>query len=155
YLIARDAGRLRLTLLGASVLGGLASLAGILQAILGPSFLAPWAATPGLIHLVFVTGYSDDTTVFRPSGTFVDPGRFDEMALTTLAVGIATAFLLRGRWRWLALGCALTAAAAVWISAGRTGLVEGLTILVAAGVVLLPVMGRNGLKLAALVGALV
>src|SRR5207248_5036020 len=97
----------------------------------------------------------DDTTVFRPSGTFVDPGRFDEMAITTLAVGIAAAFLLRGRWRWLALGCALTAAAAVWISAGRTGLVEGLTILIAAGVVLLAVMGRTGLKLAALVGALV
>jgi glycosyltransferase involved in cell wall biosynthesis len=107
------------------VLGGAASALGIAQAVIGPRFLSPGRATPGLMNLVLIR---DNTTVYRPTGTFVDPGRFDAMALTTLAVGLAAIFALRGPRRLVALAAALAAGAAIWVSGGRTGVLEGAAI---------------------------
>jgi hypothetical protein len=76
-------------------------------------------------------------TVYRPTGTFVDPGRFDSMAVIAVAIGIAAMFVNRGRLRGVAAACVLVSFAAVWVSGGRSGLLQGLALL---GIALIPIM---------------
>jgi phosphatidyl-myo-inositol dimannoside synthase len=149
YLAARHERRLATLLLSACVLGGAASVLGIAQAVIGPIFLSPGRATPGLMNLVLIR---DNKTVYRPTGTFVDPGRFDAMAVTTLAVSLAAIFALRGPRRLVAVAVAMAAGAAIWVSGGRTGVLEAAAI---AAVWLLLVLRSSGRIGPLIVGAAV
>jgi glycosyltransferase involved in cell wall biosynthesis len=135
YLIARDAALMARVLIGACAISGVACALGVVQAITGPSFLAPSVATPGLINLVLIRGALLGSPVYRPTGTFVDPGRFDAYAVSALALSLATLFLIQGRKRGFAVAASLIAALAVWISGGRTGVIAGalLVAMAAAG----------------------
>jgi hypothetical protein len=115
-----------------SVVGAAACSIGILQAIAGPSFLSPQTATPGLTQLVLIRGTPASGDVYRPTGTFVSSGRFLSMALIVMTLALVWLLLSEGVRRLLPLLCAVTAAAAVWISGGRAGLLIAALILVAA-----------------------
>lgn len=134
FLLAQGGRALSRALLLMALLGAVASSVGILQAILGPEFLSPGRPTPGLINLVLIRAQG---TVYRPTGTFVDPGRFDSMAVIAVAIGIAAMFVNRGRLRGVAAACVLVSFAAVWVSGGRSGLLQALALL---GIALIPIM---------------
>lgn len=125
FLLAPDRRRLRSGLWIMAGVGVLACAIGLVQAIVGPSFLSPSVATPGLIHLVLVRGGAGAAAVYRPTGTFVDPARYLSMALVTLAVALSLAAISRGQARALAIGGAGLAALSIWTSGGRAGLIEG------------------------------
>ena len=112
-------------LFAASVAAGI-SLIGVIQATIGPSFLAPGTATPGLIHLELFRGI--DSTVYRPTATFVDPGRFAAFAVVGFATSLAAFVMSRGRKRGLALTCTIANGAGIWVSGGRAGLVVGVLL---------------------------
>jgi hypothetical protein len=59
------------------------------------------------------------------------------MAVIAVAIGIAAMFVNRGRLRGVAAACVLVSVAAVWVSGGRSGLVQGLALL---GIALIPIM---------------
>ncbi len=111
-----------------AILGGAASLVGVIQALVGPPFLAPAQPTPGLGHLVLIRSLPQSGTVFRPTGTFVDPGRFDSMTLTALVIGMAAVAATRGRSRLWAVVASLCAAGGVWVSGGRADFLAGLAL---------------------------
>jgi hypothetical protein len=134
FLLASDGRILSRALLLMSMLGAASSAVGILQTILGPGFLSPGRATPGLINLVLVRGQG---TVYRPTGTFVDPGRFDSMAVIAVAIGLAALLANRGRARFVAAAGLLVSLTAVWVSGGRGGLLQGLALV---GVALVPLI---------------
>ncbi|MER3452958.1 MAG: hypothetical protein C4344_04700, partial [Acidimicrobiia bacterium] len=119
-------------LVGLSVLGGLGSAVGIAQAAIGPSFLAPAGTVRGLPHLVLVRGLPQSGPVYRPTGTFVDPGRYASFVLVALAVSLAALLVTAGRRRLLVGVSAASAAAGVWLSGGRAGLLAGLGLVAAA-----------------------
>ncbi|MHB8589529.1 MAG: hypothetical protein ACYDA0_11855 [Candidatus Dormibacteraceae bacterium] len=136
FLLARASTRLlarALTLI--ALVGGTACAIGIVQAILGPTFLAPSGPTPGLINLILLRSGG---TVYEPTGTFVDPGRFASMAVIAVGVSAAAFILATGRSRAVALATLFVSAIAVWLTGGRATLVQAafLLILAAAPVVL-------------------
>lgn len=133
FLIAREPGSLRRWLRGLTLLAGAASAVGIAQAVLGPEFLSPQLPTPGLGHLVLIRGLPESGPVYRPTGTFVDPGRFAWMALVGLAISLA-AFALGGRERVAVVAGVLAAAGAVWVSGGRAVFVAGAFLVAIAAV---------------------
>lgn len=135
FAMGREPGRLRRWLAGLALLGGAASAVGVAQAVLGPGFLAPAGPTPGLGHLVLIRGLPGSAAVYRPTGTFVEPGRFASMAVVALAVCLA-ALLVGGRRRPAVWAAAVAVAAAVWIQGGRGGVLVGafLVALAAVGV---------------------
>ncbi|HEV2033403.1 MAG TPA: hypothetical protein VGU71_04280 [Candidatus Dormibacteraeota bacterium] len=148
FLLAHDARILSRALLLISLLGAAASAVGILQAILGPGFLSPGLPTPGLINLVLIRAGG---TVYRPTGTFVDPGRFDSMAVIAVVVGLAAVLVNRGRLRAVAGVGLLVSLAAVWVSGGRSGLLQALALV---GVALVPLMLHQRKSTLATVGLL-
>jgi len=152
FLIASSPDRLRRAFRWLMVLGAMVLIVGVIQAVVGPTFLAPRVATPGLGHLIeqrTVPGTLD--TVFRPTGTFVDPSRFSSWALFFVALGIATLGLQRTRrHRFVARSLLVVAVVALVISGGRAALIGGSVI----GVVVL-VRRRFGPRAMALVIALV
>jgi hypothetical protein len=142
YQMARRANDFRRWMLRLAVLGGAASLIGIVQAVIGPTFLAPDVRTPGLGNLVLVRGLPGSAAVYRPTGTFVDPGRFASMALVAIAIGLAAALVCRGWSRAWAATAALTAAGALWVSGGRAGFVAGTGLVVIAAIGTGPAHGQ-------------
>src|SRR5436190_2971378 len=133
WLLAKNKFSLQRLLLGLSVIGALAAAVGVAQAIIGPSFLAPSVATPGLNNLVTIrTAAGVATGVYRPTGPFVDPGRYAAVAGVTLAVSLAGLLISRGWPRRVTLLCAGAAAAGIWVSGGRaTFLLGGVLVAVA------------------------
>ena len=131
YVIARDRREFVRWAVWLTVLTALASSVGLVQATVGPEFLRPSVATPGLINLE-LTRYAGDIEVFRPTGTFVEPGRFLSMALVGLTISLGALFLVHGRWRVVVAVCLLANLGAVWTSGGRTGVLWGAFLLVAA-----------------------
>jgi hypothetical protein len=129
-----------------AILGGAASVVGLIQAVIGPSFLAPDEPTPGLTHLVLVRGLPETGSVYRPTGTFVDPGRFESAALIALTIGLAAALVSRGRRRVWATIAALTGAASVWVSGGRASLLAALALVMIAAVGTASTGGRRFLR---------
>jgi len=142
-------------LVALSVLGGLAGLVGIAQAIIGPSFLAPEVPTPGLHNLVLVRGLPGSAPVYRPTGTFVDPGRFASVALLALATALAALMVARRGSRLLVASCCASSAAAVWVSGGRGGVVMASVLVVVAAIVSSLKNGRLHLGRALALGGLV
>ena len=76
WLISQRREELTRWLIWFSVIGATVSLVGITQALVGPSFLLPGGETPGLEDIVLFRGFVGSELVFRPTSTFVDPGRF-------------------------------------------------------------------------------
>lgn len=132
YLVARESESLRRWLLALACLGALASSIGVAQAIIGPQFLAPEQPTPGLINLVTVRELPETGPVYRPTGPFVDPGRYAVMAATTVAAALAATLLSRGRARIVAWLCAAIALAGIWVSGGRALFLLGAALVVLA-----------------------
>lgn len=142
YFIALDRDRLKRTLLWLTVIAtGTVSL-GIVQYVVGPSFLRPSTDTPGLVNLELLRGYrtaaGSVSQVFRPSGTFADPGRFASMALVALVLSLACIAAHHGaqvadrQRRLVGWAGLLISIVGVYVSGGRAPLVVGLAIAVIA-----------------------
>ena len=134
YVIARDRRELARWAVWLAVVTALTSSIGLIQATIGPQFLRPSIATPGLANLDLIRYTVDATEVFRPTGTFVEPGRFLSMALVGLTISLGAVFLVRGRRRVVVALCLLTNLAAVWTSGGRTGVLWGGFMVIVAAV---------------------
>ena len=134
YVIARDRRELARWAVWLAVVTALASSIGLIQATIGPQFLRPSIATPGLVNLELIRYTVDATEVFRPTGTFVEPGRFLSMALVGLTISLGALFLVRGRRRVVVALCLLSNLAAVWTSGGRTGVLWGGFMVIVAAV---------------------
>ncbi len=105
---------------------------GIIQATIGPSFLAAGRVTPGLRGDLF-RGI-DNTLVYRPTATFVEPGRFAAFAVLGLAMSLAAFTMARGHRRMVAAVCAALNGGGVWVSGGRAGLVVAVTLVLFAAI---------------------
>jgi hypothetical protein len=141
YVIARDPRELERWVVALAVILAIASSVGLIQATVGPEFLSPSVSTPGLLNLELTRFTPDNTEVFRPTGTFVEPGRFLSMALVGLTVSLGAFFLTRGRTRLVTVVCVLSNLAAVWTSGGRTGVLWGAFMVVVAA--LAPVVAER------------
>jgi hypothetical protein len=126
FAIGSRGSSMRWWLLFVASVGAGISLIGVIQATIGPTFLSPGRPTPGLIHLELFRGI--DSTVYRPTATFVDPGRFAAFAVLGFAVSLAAFVMSRGGKRILAVTCAIANAAGIWVSGGRAGLVVGILL---------------------------
>jgi hypothetical protein len=124
---------LRSSLLFASAVAATVSLIGVIQATIGPSFLAPGRDTPGLVNLELFRRVGS-VVVYRPTATFVDPGRFASLAVVGLAMSLASVTICRGRRRMFALACAILNGGGIWVSGGRAGLVVGVVLVLFAAV---------------------
>lgn len=133
-MVARDQKGLYSVLAWIAILGAGASMLGIIQAVVGPAFLAPETITPGLDNLVTIRAVSGGGEVFRPSGPFVDPGRYGQVASATMVAGLAASLLKRGRRRIPALAAAGICAAGVWVSAGRSPLLVAMALILLAAI---------------------
>jgi hypothetical protein len=131
FLVARDSLKLRRVLLTLAIVGGVSSAVGVIQAFLGPTFLAPTLPTPGL-DLQLIRGLPGQDSVFRPTGTFVDSGRYDSMAFVALAVSLAALSVLRGTARLAAACCLIASTAGIWVSGGRLYLLGAAALLIIA-----------------------
>lgn len=152
-LIAADRASLRDWLLGLGCVGAVSSAAGLIQAYVGPSFLAPSAPVRGLQNLVLVRGNEISGALYRPTGTFVDPGRFASMALVTLAISLAALLVTRGRRHWVALVCVMVNGTAVLATGQRSAFVLAVALIGVATVARRWGEGRHLLRSAALVVA--
>jgi hypothetical protein len=153
YVIARDRAELPRWVTWLAVVTALASSIGLIQATIGPEFLRPSVATPGLERLELTRYTPDLTEVFRPVGTFVEPGRFLSMAQVGLTISLGALLITIGRRRAVAGVCTLVNLAAVWVSGGRTGVIWGAFLLLAA--VLAPAIAerRSTISRAVVLGA--
>jgi hypothetical protein len=141
YVIARDRGQLVRWATWLAVVTALASVVGLIQATVGPEFLRPTVATPGLERLELTRYTPDATEVFRPVGTFVEPGRFLTMAVVGLTISLGVLLITTGQRRVVAGVCVLVNLAAVWTSGGRTGVLWGALLLLVAA--LAPVIAER------------
>ena len=131
-VVAWDRKELFRTLFIVAAICALASSLGIVQALIGPSFLAPTQVTPGLDNLVTVRRSAGGAEVYRPSGPFVDPGRFGTAVTVGMVAGLAASLLKRGRDKIPALSVAAICAAGVWVSGGRSPLIVGFALVLVA-----------------------
>jgi hypothetical protein len=141
FVIARDRQELERWAVALAVILAVTSTVGLIQAMVGPEFLRPSVSTPGLLNLELTRFTPGNTEVFRPTGTFVEPGRFLSMALAGLTVSLGAFFLTRGRARVVVVVCVLVNLAAVWTSGGRTGVLWGAFMVIVAA--LAPVMAER------------
>jgi hypothetical protein len=132
YLFMRTRSSARRALRWLTVLSAGVLMLGVVQAVVGPGFLSPGRATPGLGHLVLRRGFGTDL-IYRPTGTFVDPGRYATMAVVGLAIALAyytSRGVIRARLSIIA-GVGLTATA-TWVSGARTAVLAGFLLVVVA-----------------------
>jgi hypothetical protein len=130
FMLVSDRAKLRRALVALSIVGGVSCAIGCIQAVVGPSFLAPDVATPGL-NLDLVRGLPGQASVYRPTGTFVDPGRFDSMALAALAICLISLAAVRAAARLVVATCLVASILAIWVSGGRTFLIWGAALVAA------------------------
>ena len=132
-MIAQDRKLLYRTLAGIAIVCAVAASLGIAQAIVGPRFLAPTEVTPGLDNLVTIRKTVAGAEVYRPSGPFVDPGRYGTTVTVGMVAGLAASLLKTGRRRFLGISLAAICAAGIWVSGGRSPLLVGfIYVLIAA-----------------------
>jgi hypothetical protein len=115
-----------------AALGGATCAVGIIQAVVGPTFLAPGVPTPGLADLALVRGIAASGPVYRPTGTFVDPGRFAAMAVVVLAIALAAILAGRRMLKPVVIASAVAAAGAVWVTGVRGSLTIGIALVAVA-----------------------
>ena len=140
YFVAKDATRLRRVLFWLTIIATTTVILGIIQFVVGPSFLRPTANTPGLVNLENYRGFfnaaGSASQVFRPSGTFADPGRFASMALVSLVLSLATLGVHSGQaradraGRWVSSVGIVISLIGVYVAGGRAPLIIGLVIAV-------------------------
>jgi hypothetical protein len=131
YMIAREPGGVRRLLIGIVAVGIPACLIGIVQGTIGPEFLRPSLPTPDLRLELVRNG-----DVFQPTGTFADAGRFGSMAQVMLTSSLALLVMGwrtdRSLLRLFAASAVVISASAVWVHAGKTGLVVSAALIVVA-----------------------
>lgn len=126
YLLTRNLRLLRKAMIILAVLAVVPTVLGIAQAIVGPSFLAPGRETPFLRLELVRNG-----DVFRPTGTFVNSGRYASVVLVGLALALA-AFGLPATRR------ASRALIALAVAVGMVGLIaSGVRSVILLGLVML------------------
>jgi hypothetical protein len=133
YVLARERKDLARWVTWLAVVTALASSVGLIQATIGPEFLRPSVATPGLERLELTRYTVGATEVFRPVGSFVEPGRYLSLALVGLTISLGSILVTVGPRRAIAGVCVLIHVAAVWTSGGRTGVLWGVVLLLVAG----------------------
>lgn len=131
YALLRDEEDLRRILVWNLALGGVISLLGIVQAIVGPDFLSPETMSPELAALshVYRAAPISGVKLLRPVSVFVSDGRFAFFLELMWILGLGSAgFLMarmqRGR-RYVLMGIALVAGAIV-LSGVRGAFVYGI-----------------------------
>lgn len=136
YFLTREASGLTKWARWMSVLACAVLSVGIIQAVVGPSFLSPGGNVTGLHNLVLERGVRSSSGsysfVFQPTGTFVDPGRYASMALLGLVCTLMYFGMSTDRRR-LALiarfGGIGIAIAALYAAAARATIVSGALLL--------------------------
>jgi hypothetical protein len=102
YSLVRTDRDLRSFLAAIIGLAALIAVLGVLQSIIGPSFLNPRILAPDIRDLSLLYRYSPEShqSLYQPNSVFVSAGRFDAYLLVSwiLGLGIA-AFLLLRRFR--------------------------------------------------------
>jgi hypothetical protein len=137
-LIRSDDDLKRFLILNMSLAAVIASL-GIIQAIIGPSFLNPRILAPDILELSTLYRYSSTTgqSLYRPNSVFVSDGRFALFMLLAWLLGLGAAgFLLLKRWRgqFFVLCSIALIAAGVMLSGGRgTLMLSSASTLIVAG----------------------
>ncbi|HZN14496.1 MAG TPA: hypothetical protein VFB78_09540 [Acidimicrobiales bacterium] len=126
FLVGVDRDRASRAVKGLALFAAVVLAIGLVQALVGPTFLNPGQAAPGLGGFSQYRGsyLVGGRGIFIPTGTFVDPGRFAQLA--ELAVALVLAWLVsrgQSRSRALAAIAAATILAAVWASGSRAVLV--------------------------------
>lgn len=109
------------------------TIAGIAQQFLGPSFLNEWIAQRTKLRpMLFRSIPGLEGKMMQVSSIFVDPGRYARMALISLWVSIASAFLFLGFSRklaaWAAVAIALSVVSAMFAGARFTLAVSGIAL---------------------------
>lgn len=148
FVLARERKSLQVLLLGVAAITSVAVLLGVIQAVIGPSFLDPGRLTPGLQNLVTIRSSATVSGVFRPTGTFVDPGRYASLAFVSLVISLCAGMVHKGKQRVFAYGCAGLAMAGLWLSGGRAPVVVGSVVVLVAVVVPRAEGGRRSFLLA-------
>ena len=118
YTLVRTGRELEHFLVYNVVLGILIAALGIVQSVIGFSFLSPATLAPELQHLGQLTRYSPIThlAVVAPTSVFVSTGRFDAFVVLTMILALsAQAYLLLKRrnhavYGFLGIGIAFVAA---------------------------------------------
>jgi hypothetical protein len=128
YALIRNDEDLRKFLVVSAVLAGVISILGIIQAILGNSFLNPEVLAPELQDLGNLTKVSplSNRSLSLPDSVFVSAGRFDEYIvwMFILTVGTAAYFLLHTpRHRRIIFGVAGILGVATLLSGSRSTVV--------------------------------
>ena len=128
YALIRNDVDLRKFLVVSAVLAGVISILGIIQAIIGNSFMNPAKLAPELEELGNLTKSSplSNLTLSLPDSVFVSSGRFDEYIvwMFILTVGTAAYFLLHTpRHRKLIFGVAGVLGVATLLSGSRSTVV--------------------------------
>ncbi len=107
------------------VVGGIVALLGIVQAIVGQSFLSPAELAPELIGLGRLkrTAPISGTVVSAPTSVFVSAGRFSMYLVLVWILSFGTVgyqLLRKGRWTYTPLFCIGLASVATMVSGTRT-----------------------------------
>jgi hypothetical protein len=128
YALIRTDADLRKFLVFSSVLAGVISALGIIQAIVGHTFLNPAVLAPELEDLGNLTKKTplSNQALYLPDSVFVSSGRFDEFLVWAfiLAVGTAAYLLLHTpRYRKLIFTVIGLLGAATLLSGSRSGVV--------------------------------
>ena len=128
YALIRTDADLRKFLVVNAILAGVISGLGIIQAIVGHSFLNPEKLAPELEDLANLTKTTplSNRALYLPDSVFVSSGRFDEFLVWAfiIAVGTAAYLLLHTpRYRKLVFAVIGLLGAATLLSGSRTGVV--------------------------------
>jgi len=122
FVLARESDGVRRLLTGIVALGIPACCIGIIQAYIGPTFLRPEGPTP-FLQLNFTRQFD----VVQPSGLFVSPGRFANMALIVFTAAFALLVLTyrasSWRFRVFAIVGVMVGGIAVWAEASKTAII--------------------------------
>jgi hypothetical protein len=136
YFLASDGRRFRRAMEWLTLLGATVGLFGLLQAVIGPGFLTPGGAAPGLEHLLLLRARG---RVYQPTGTFVEPGRFISMAVIALVLALVAHAVAERPLRRLCAGGVIVAGIVVYVSGGKAAQLAAIgLLLIAAG------RGRRG-----------
>lgn len=129
--VAEDKKRLSDTLFWLTLLTAAVSLLGVVQAVIGPTFLNPSLESAPFEHLT-VERTEGAYVVLRPSGPFADVSRFASWTIISVVLSLSSAraseSFVRRR---MSIACLAISLAAVFASASRASLIVTAVILIA------------------------
>jgi hypothetical protein len=160
YALIHDEENLHRFLLASMILASVISILGIIQAIVGPTFLNPANLAPEIRDLSTLVRYApiSGTSVFRPSSVFVSDGRFASYLLMMwiLSLGASGYYLLQRRHgRVIVFVSTGLIAVAITLSGSRGAFVQSVAstlVLVAAFLWSAPLTSRQSRRLAGALG---